>query len=250
VNQNSPAGADFWIINFNREFMIPKISSHLKTAGLYCLIVVCVTDLTQAQRKDQDWKNETQVAILFGLTQPLVANGFNIEGNFIHHRLIFDYSHGASLEFTGDLLTTDLKDRGVVVHVPWTTGLGIGYRFTHWLNVRAEPKWHRFEFYYDGEQQNKINRITAYNTFTMGVGLYAFLQPFKKKTNFLKGIAIAPSVRFWPTVSSTLKGKTYQYSNKNTGGVEEIETLDPGVGFTPLIINVSVGYAFRVGREK
>ena len=55
---------------------------------------------------------------------------------------------------------------------------------------------------------------------------------------------IAPSVRFWPTISSTLEGDRFTYVNKNTGKNEELTTLDPGNGFTPFIINVSVGYSF------
>jgi hypothetical protein len=228
--------------------MIPSISNFAKVASLFLLFTLNIR--AQAQSNDQDWRNETQVAILFGLTQPLIASGFNIEGNLIYKRLIFDYSHGASLDFTDDLLTTELQEQGVVVHVPWTTGFGVGYRFTHWLNLRVEPKWHRFEFYYDGDEQNNTNRITAYTTFTLGAGLYAFLQPFRTNTGFLKGITIAPSIRYWPTVSSTLEGDTFRYTNKNTGAVEEIETLDPGAGFTPLVFNISVGYSFRIKKEK
>lgn len=228
--------------------MMSPISKYAKVACLFLLIAMNIE--VQAQSDSQDWKKETRVAILFGLTQPLVASGFNIEGNFMYKRLIIDYSHGASLDFADDLLTPELKEQGVVVHVPWTTGYGVGYRFTHWLNLRVEPKWHRFEFYYDGEAQNNSSRITAYTTFTLGAGLYAFLQPFKAKDGFLKGISIAPSIRYWPTVTSTLEGDSFRYTNKNTGAVEEIETLDPGAGFTPLVFNISVGYSFQIKKGK
>lgn len=120
----------------------------------------------------QVWKSDEKINIVFGLTQPLLVNGFNMEGNFIYKRFLVDYSHGISLDFSGTSVTTDLKNQGVSVHMPWTTGFGAGYRLKEWLNIRIEPKWHRFEFYYDGETQNNRNQITAYNTMSLGVGVY------------------------------------------------------------------------------
>ncbi len=117
-------------------------------------------------------------------------------------------------------------------------------------NLRVEPKWHRFEYYYEGDAQNRRNQITAYNIFSFGLGLYGFYQPFKRKNNFLKGILIAPSIRFWPTVSSTLKGDSFSYLNRNTGKTEEIKTLAPGIGFTPLVFYVSIGYSFQFNKKK
>jgi hypothetical protein len=214
------------------------------------VLTIFITAATLTHVQAQDWKKDRKVAVLFGLTQPLVAKGFNIEGNYIHNRFILDYSHGISLDFTGETLTPELKDQGLAVNVPWTTGFGVGYRFTQWLNLRVEPKWHRFEFYYDGEQQSKQNQITAYNTFTLGLGLYGYFEPFKHQDNFLKGITVAPSIRFWPTVNSTLANDEFIYANKKTGENEKIETVDPGFGFTPLVINISVGYSFSLKRNK
>jgi len=194
----------------------------------------------------QDWKTEKKINVLFGLSQIFIANGFNVEGNYIHNRVIFDYSHGVSLDFKGSLVTDELKKQGVAVHMPWTTGFGIGYRFAEWLNVRVEPKWHRFEFFYENEQQNISNEITSYNTFSLGLGIYGSYQPFKKKNNFLKGIMISPSIRYWPTIYSTLKDNKFIYHNKNTGTNEEIKTLDPGIGFTAFVVNISIGYSFKL----
>jgi hypothetical protein len=226
--------------------MIHKILSF--APALLLMIFITVSNVKPVYA--QDWKTDKKIAVLFGLTQPLIVKGFNIEGNYIHNRFIVDYSHGVSLDFAGDMLTPELKDQQLAVHIPWTTGFGVGYRFTHWLNLRVEPKWHRFEFYYDGETQSKENQITGYNTFSLGAGLYGFFQPFKRQENFLKGITIAPSVRFWPTVNSSLLTDEYVYSNKITGANEKIGTLDPGFGFTPLVINISVGYSFSLKRNK
>ncbi len=197
----------------------------------------------------QDWKKDRKVNVLLGLAQPVFASGFNIEVNYIHDRFIFDYSHGASLDYAGKLIPSGLRGQHIAIHEPYTTGFGLGYRLKEWINLRVEPKWHRFEFYYDGESQVKQNQILSYNTFSLGLGVYGSYQPFKHKTNFLHGILIAPSIRFWPTVSSSLAGDKFTYLNKITGQFEEIQTLDAGSGFTPLVINVSIGYSFSLKKK-
>lgn len=223
--------------------------THLKKQVLPTIILLmAIVSNTKAQT--QDWKTEKRINLLFGMTQVAIANGINIEGNYIHNRFIFDYSHGASLDFTGNLLTNDLKDQHLAIHEPWTTGFGIGYRAKEWINIRVEPKWHKFEFFYDGDPQIKSNEITSYRTFSLGIGVYGSYFPFKSKDNFLKGFIIAPSIRFWPTVSSTLKGREFTYLNRETGEIEEIKTLDPGTKFTPIVFNVSIGYSFHLTKTR
>ncbi len=213
-----------------------------------CLLFILITVTGSLQA--QDWKKDRKVNILFGLSQPLLLHGFNMEVNYMYNRFIFDYSHGTSLDFDENAVTQDLKDQGVVVHMPYSTGFGIGYRFTSWLNMRVEPKWHRFEFYYNNDEQTAANEITSYNTFTLGLGLYGAFYPFKSKESFFKGFLIAPSIRYWPTVASSLAGDSYTYLNKNTHQAEEIKTLDPGMGFTPFVFNISLGYTFDLKRGK
>ena len=213
------------------------------------LFITALTVLT-FQVQAQDWKSDRKVNVLFGLTQPLFVDGFNIEANYVHNRLIFDYSHGTSLDFYGTTLTEELQEQGVAVHMPWTTGFGVGYRLNEWLNLRAEPKWHRFEFYYNGEAQTPENEIVSYNTFSLGMGLYANFRPFKHQKSFLKGIMVAPSVRYWPTASSTLGSDSFIYNNKITEKRETIAILDPGLGFTPFIFNISVGYTIDLRKKR
>lgn len=215
-----------------------------QTRTSFGTIAILTMLLTSPTLYAQDWTEDRKINAVFGLTQPVFAKGFNIEGNYIHNQWIFDYSHGVSLDLSGPTTTEALRNQGVAVHMPYTTGFGIGYRLAEWINVRVEPKWHRFEFYYDGDEQTSSSQIASYNTFTLGLGLYGHYQPFKDATSFLKGLMIAPSVRFWPTISSTLEGDRFTYLNRNTGTNEELSTLDPGFGFTPVIINVSVGYCF------
>jgi hypothetical protein len=214
-------------------------------AAIFILITFTVTGALA-----QEWKMEKRINVLFGLSQVAVAHGFNVEFNYISKRLIFDYSHGVSLEFEGSTVPADLRKQGIAVKMPWTTGFGIGYRLKEWINFRLEPKFHRFEFYYAGENQAKTDEITSYNTFSLGLGIYGNLRPFKKGDNFLSGLMISPSIRYWPTISSTLKENKFIYFNKQTGMNEEIRTLDPGIGFTPLVINISIGYTFRIKNRR
>jgi hypothetical protein len=191
----------------------------------------------------QDWKTEKRVNVLFGLTQ-VIAHGFNIEGNYIHNRLIIDYSHGVALQYQTNNVPDYLKNQNVEVYVPWTTGFGIGYRWTSWLNTRIEPKWHRFEYYYAGDLETRNEQIASCNAFSLGIGVYGDLLPFKKKNNFLKGIMIAPSVRYWPTVSSNWNSGP-SYYNKITMQQETFKTPNAGLGLTPWVVNVSIGYSFQ-----
>lgn len=221
------------------------INKQLSIKSMFIIVLSSIA----LQSNAQDWKSEKKVNVVFGLTQPIFAKGFNIEGNYIHKRLIFGYSHGTSLDLARTTVTAEMRVQGLAVHLPYTTGFGIGYRLKEWVNIRIEPKWHRFEFYYDDETQNSSNQITAYNTMTIGIGVYGHYQPFKNKTSFLKGIMFSPSIRFWPTISSTLEGNSFNYLNKNTGKSEEIKTLDVGPGFTPFIYNISIGYSFGLKKK-
>jgi hypothetical protein len=208
---------------------------------LLCVLLLVMSGLNSYA---QDWQAEKRFNILFGLSQPLVAHGFNVELNYIHERFIFDFSQGVSLTFSGTTLPAALQQQNVEVHMPWTTGFGIGYRFTDWINLRVEPKWHRFEFNYQESRQLSSNEITSYNTFTLGLGLYGCYLPFRKKTNFLQGIMISPSVRYWPTLNSTLAGNSFSYYNTATQSMQQIKTYGPGIKLSPWIVNISIGYSF------
>jgi hypothetical protein len=214
------------------------------------LVIVLLLAVSQMDVKAQEWQAEKRVNVLFGLSQPLVAHGFNVEFNYVHDRFIFDFSTGVGLSFVRNTLPESLENQGVEVHMPWTTGFGIGYRFANWINLRVEPKWHRFEFNYENEQQLTSNQIVSYNTVTLGLGLYGCYLPFKKKTNALKGIMISPSVRYWPTINSTLPGNSYSYFNQTTQSNQEIKTYGPGIKLSPWIVNISIGYSFEFKKKQ
>lgn len=206
---------------------------------MFCtILLISITTISFAQNTDKDFG--TQVNLLFGLNQPMLG-GFNIEGNVFHERFVFDYSHGVSLNLSGAAAPQVLSDVGLEAHIPWTTGFGVGYRLTDWLNVRFEPKWHQFEIFY--ENGDATTPITTYNTTTLGIGLYGAWKPFKHQDNFLKGFMVAPSLRYWYNVNSTLENNELTYFNSTTNQEETHQALNIGLNNTPWIVNISVGYS-------
>ncbi len=213
---------------------------------IYLLVSIFFLLTAFANAQDSEsWKNHRGFGVAFGLSQALVLDGFNTEINYIHNRFVFGYSHGMSLNLESDLMPEYLQEQGLVAYLPFSTGFGIGYRFYEWLDVRLEAKWHRFEFYYDGEAQTSANRIaTDARNISIGLGLYSSFQPFKNADNALSGITIIPNIRFWPTVFSDFDNRSFSYENKITGQTEEIQTPNAGINLSPLIVNMSIGYRF------
>jgi hypothetical protein len=162
-----------------------------------------------------------KVSVLFGLLQPAVLKGFNIEINYATKRMMFDYSHGVSLD---PPVVGEFKKQNLVLHLPYSTGFGIGYRFTSFFDVRFEPKLHSWEVYYQNETQNTVNKITDFKTFTLGVGAYYRYIPFKKSTNkFLQGITTSTSLRWWQNVGTTLSKDEFSYVNKVSGKAQTLK---------------------------
>jgi hypothetical protein len=193
-----------------------------------------------SQKKELLYSN--RFSILAGLIQPTVLKGGNIEINYFTRRMSFDYSHGFSLN---PPVVGDFADQQVVLHLPYSTGFGIGYRITSFFDIRVEPKWHSWEVYYKGDAQAEARRIKDFNTFTLGIGMYYRYMPFKNSdSSFLQGITTSSSIRWWQNVNSTLSGDSFTYANKITGKNEVLKTPNIGFANTPIIINVGVGYTF------
>ena len=72
-----------------------------KTKLCYLLLFMMTGTVTFSA---QDWKTEKRFNVLFGLSQPLFAHGFNVELNYIQDRFIVDFSQGVGLRFSGDAL--------------------------------------------------------------------------------------------------------------------------------------------------
>lgn len=225
---------------------IIRLGGALAAAALYAAAAhaqdVAQTSTSQAQ-KPAAFAYSDRLSVLGGLTQ-IAAGGGNVEVTWYTNRLSFDYSHGFDLRFSGSLVGKAERAQNAEVLMPWTTGFGVGYRVTSALDVRIEPKWHRYRVFY--ENQDFVGTpITSYTTATLGVGAYYRLYPFRRSTGWAKGLVVAPSVRYWPNVASSLPSGGFSYDNVTTGRRETLKAATQGIpGTSGLFANVSVGYTF------
>lgn len=215
----------------------------MKNSFQFSLVLLLLFPVFLRAQPDTVSAFHPQFSVLFGLNQPLLLGGFNAELNYWGKRIVIDYSHGVELKMPGTFVGGEVEQQQLDVKIPHTLGLGFGYRFTPGFNLRIEPKWHIFELYHSGDPLKAANRIGRYSTFTLGLGAYYRWLPFSRKQNALKGITIAPSVRWWPRLASTLQDDVLIYTGKD-GQSKTHQALNIGVQNTPWIINISVGYSF------
>jgi len=182
------------------------------------------------------------LAVNFGLLQPIVLGGGNVEVDFRYGPFVASYSHGWSLDISGGLVTGEQRDQHLRLHVPYTTGLGLGlgHHFEAiplFLDARFELKTHRFEPAVDDSANGTLQMLPAYSTITVGGGVYATYVPWRH-------IDISTSFRVWPNVWSSLDGNAMTYANSATQRMETMHASNIGIANTPFIVNVSVGYLF------
>jgi hypothetical protein len=208
----------------------------------FTVALIATAVLSMSAQKKADLLYSNKFSVLFGLLQPVVAKGFNIEVNYTTKRMIFDYSHGVSLD---PPVVGDYKNQNVVLHIPHTTGFGIGYRFNSYFDVRFEPKLHSFKMYNTGDAQNETTKIKDFKTMTLGIGAYYRFMPFRNSDNkFLQGITTSTSLRWWQNVGTTLSDDKLSYTNKTTKKIETLAAPNIGIANTPIIFNIAVGYTF------
>jgi hypothetical protein len=215
----------------------------MKNLILIVTILLMSSTNTSAQTKNKkDLLYSNKVSVLFGLLQPVVAQGFNVEVNYTTKRLIFDYSHGVSLD---PPVAGDFKTQNTVLHIPYTTGFGIGYRLSSFFDVRFEPKLHSWEMYYKDEAQNDGTKIKDFKTITLGIGAYYRYMPFKKSDNkILQGITTSTSLRYWQNAGTTLRNDEFSYFNKISNKIETLKAPNIGFANSPIIFNIAIGYTF------
>lgn len=213
-----------------------------QTILVLALFSLAISSGFAQERKQKELLYSNRLSVLAGLLQPVVLSGGNIEFNYFTKRISFDYSHGFSLDVPP---VGDFGNQNVVLHLPYSTGFGIGYRFTSFLDLRFEPKLHSWELYYDNESQEGSNKINSFKTFTLGMGIYYRYFPFRNNdSKFLQGITTSTSVRYWQNVNTTLENNEINYFNKTTQREEKLKAPNIGISNTPILFNISVGYTF------
>ncbi len=187
------------------------------------------------------------VAVNLGLLQPLVLGGANVEVDVRLGPFIAAYSHGWSLELP---VVGAMADQGVRLHVPYSTGLGLGVQhyvdsLNSFFDLRFEAKVHRFEASYESAEGALRTRIADYTTYTLGGGAYWTWLPFANRSDALRGINLSTSARFWPNVGDTLSASSVAYASTRTGQVERHDAANIGAANTPFFVNASLGYVFQ-----
>ena len=207
------------------------------------LVIISILSLyalrVNAQTSDvkKSFPYSNRLSVQTGLLQDAFLGGQNIVIVYTTNRWVFDWSHGQSLDFSSGKHSPNNKaynDQKLDVHVPWTTGPSIGYRFTKYFNVRGEFKAHHNEVRY----KHSHTDLKAYNTYTIGAGAFYEWYPFRKKDNWLQGILIESVIRFWPNVGTSLASK-YTYENSETGKTERMAPYQLG-----WLANINIGYTF------
>ncbi len=193
--------------------------------------------------------DKLSVAVNAGLLQPLVLGGANVEVDLRWRHLVLAYSHGWNLELT-EALGEEMTRQRVSLRIPYTTGVGIGGtlelpRLRSLVDLRFEAKVHRFSATYDSEDGRQRTRVADYRTYTLGAGAYWTVLPFRDRTDVLRGINLSTSVRFWPTIATSLRDDAVRYANATTNRDETHQAANIGIANTPLIVNVSLGYVFQ-----
>lgn len=187
--------------------------------------------------------DRARLTILAGLIQPILLRGGNLELDFHYKRFVVSYSHGFLLKLQGNTVVGDVKKQGLRLDIPYSTGVGVGFRFTRWLDVRLEPKVHRFEVTHDRTGQH----LFGYNTVTLGLGVYAVWRPFADFGLHLPawthGFQVSTSLRYWPNVWSGLGRDRRDYVHPS-GATQTHDAAKIGIANTPVIFNVALGYGF------
>jgi len=166
-----------------------------------------------------------QLAVHYGLLQPVLLHGFNAAVDVRWRRLVVTYSHGAGLDVTSTLSDSE-KQAGLTLREPWTTGGGAGVLLIDELWVLADVKVHHFEAEVGAQH-------AAYETMTIGgeIGWRYFIW---------KGFNVAIVGRYWPNVWSSAQGGVKLKSNSGQPFVHE----PAHQGVDGLFANVLVGWAF------
>jgi hypothetical protein len=213
--------------------------------NLIIIVVLTTISISSSFAQTKEKKEllySNKFSLLFGTLQPTALKGFNVEVNYTTKRIIFDYSHGVSLD---PPTVGDFKNQKIALHLPYSTGFGIGYRFTSFFDIRFEPKLHAWEVYNEGDTQNENTKIKDFETFTLGIGAYYRYMPFKNSNNkLLQGITTSTSIRYWQNVGTTLSNDEFSYLNKSTNKTETLKAPNIGIANSPILFNIGIGYTF------
>ena len=171
-------------------------------------------------------EQRTGFAVMLGLGQWALGGG-NVAVQYNIGPLALEYSHGQGVHLSeADFLRNQSeKDAGADVNETWTTGFGVGVLAFHNLRLLLELKANHYELL-GGDRNSRL----SYTTFTVGPGVFYDI-------HLWRGLFIQPSIRWWPTVHSTMSdGAALRRAD---GTQVQITSHDSGV-----FPNLDVGWEF------
>jgi hypothetical protein len=165
-------------------------------------------------------------AVMVGLGQWALGGG-NIAVQMSFGRLALEYSHGQGvhLGMFDALKNQSEKDAGADIWETYTTGLGVGVRATDNLRLLVEFKANHYEL-----EGGSRNTNLAYTTFTIGAGVFYDI-------HLWKGLFLQPSLRWWPTVHTTMPSNATLA--RADGTLVKMTSHDSGI-----FPNVNLGWEF------
>lgn len=218
----------------------------MKKINQLLIVTLIVLGTIRPSYSQSNSERKYELVLLAGTIQPFLLQGGNVELDFYTKKMMFNYSHGFSLDMNSELGTTvcDIKEQGLALHIPFSSGFGVGYRLNKYFDIRVEPKMHKFKVYYDGfDNDVDGNLVTSYNTITIGIGGYFRWKPFENKESWINGIFTSTSLRYWPKVYTSLDDNKVEYFNRISASQETHIASNIGIANTPIIFNFALGYS-------
>ncbi|PJZ31218.1 hypothetical protein [Leptospira kmetyi] len=193
--------------------------------------------------------NSEAVSIQGGLSQPLLG-GWNVAGTYYGKKFLFEYSHGTDLHFDrmgGAGLSEAERKQDLKVHVPYTTGFGIGYLFTPNFDLRLEFKEHFYRV------QSNTSPDELYLSQALGIrsdlpvsgnGAENWVPPLSQNENFMDvTLRKAVESEFLYNAHYVIPGTTHRYRTRSAGlglyyrifplGGKEGLMIEPSIRFWP-----------------
>ncbi|MDV6236760.1 hypothetical protein CH379_014120 [Leptospira ellisii] len=201
--------------------------------------------------------NADAVSMQGGLSQ-LFLNGWNVAGTYYGKRIVFEYSHGSDLHFDamgGAGLNDSERKQNLTVHLPYTTGFGIGFLLTPNFDVRLEVKEH----FYRVRSETTPDELYLFQSLGLrtdlpivGNGTENWLPPLSSSENFID-LTVRKSIEAELLYGAhyVLPGTAHRYRTRSVGlgmyyrffplGGQEGLMIEPSLRFWPNVWTDSPG---------
>ncbi|MES1206248.1 MAG: hypothetical protein ABUS79_09955 [Pseudomonadota bacterium] len=206
--------------------ILPSRLASVLPALVVCLGATAHAEPSLSPKAVESEGERSHFAVMLGLGQWLLDGGnVAIQYNVGHLALEYSHGQGVHLSETSLLLNQSEKSAGADVRMPWTTGFGVGILAFNNLRVLLEFKANHYALQ-GGDRSSSLE----YTTFTIGPGVFYDLHVWS-------GLFIQPSIRWWPTVATTMPSNAALA--RADGTVVKMASHDSGV-----FPNVSLGWQF------